>query len=156
MSKPIQDSPIPDPNRRAVLRVLHDVDERGRIICVQLEPLPDAPHDDVAIAAYQAARRCHPWLVDDATAEREQKDRAAAVESDLLRAAGALVFGVDNALVPTHRHEELWRGGYRAALEDLRSSQTFNTLRNIFESHGRMKKSSSSTARGLTDPGGPR
>lgn len=91
-----------DPSRRVVLRVLHDVDDRGYCVHVQLEPLPDAPIDDVVWAAWQAARRRHPWIIGEDAAEQLKMAKTIA-----LGQVNALMVAGGEVLLLVARHEDL-------------------------------------------------
>jgi hypothetical protein len=123
-----------DSNRRAVLRVLHDVDAQGAILNVQLEPLLEGSTDDVARAAYLAARRSHPWLVDDATLTKLQADQhqASARLHKLMTAASNLLLVLDGLEPGGGWHAER-QHGYRIAIEHLKSSDEVQHLRASFE-----------------------
>jgi hypothetical protein len=105
----------PNGPRAAVLRVMHDVNRAGHVIRVGLEPVPGASTDDVVFAAWQAARRRHPWIVGGKAAEQlEAVKRIALVQvSHLMNAADEALLAVAGV-----EHESFDR--LRSAVIDLR------------------------------------
>jgi hypothetical protein len=126
--------PFAEPNRRAVLRVLHDVDAQGAILNVQLEPLLEGASDDVTKAAWLAARRSHPWLVDDATLGKLQADQhqVSARLRKLITAASNLLLVLDGLEPGGGWHAER-QHGYRIAIEHLKATDEVQQLRGAFE-----------------------
>lgn len=110
-----------DVNRRAVLRINHDVDRAGHVIHVQLEPLLDVPMLDVVNAAWYKARRCHPWIIGDEASERLEaaKEIALSQINHLLEAAGEAVFharGIEHDAFRRLRDAAMDLRGYLPAL----------------------------------------
>jgi len=123
----------PEQRCAPVLRVIHAVDESGRVHSVELEPLGESM--EAARAAYWAAGRSIRFIVgdDEADAILAAREIALAQVNRLLAAADGLLFTIQHAR-PAPRHgkaaeDDAWLKGYRAAIQDLRRVQSVEHLR---------------------------
>jgi hypothetical protein len=104
-----------DANRRAILRISHDVDDAGHVINVRLEPLAAAALDDVIWATWQAAHRCHPWIIGEEANQKFEASREIALSQ-----IGHLMTSADEVLLLMAGFEHVAFHRLRDAIIDLR------------------------------------
>lgn len=117
---------------RAVLRVVHDVDVDGRVLRIDVEAIVPVTHKMIALAAWNAARRRHPWIVGDDAADKLEEAKQIALKqlNELLSSADEVLLVIQQAQPAGAENEtEEFRDGYIAATEDLRGSPEIERLR---------------------------